>query len=79
MHVKRAFSDNEKLLEPLLERCQKFETILSRILENKLGFRAGDVDWTSEMKNWGNNECRVVGRSFAYFVRKRKTGDAALE
>ena len=38
-----------------------------------------NIDVTLPINEWGEKECRNVGRSFALFVRKRKTGDAALD
>jgi len=54
-------------------------TILSFVLENKFGFRVKDVDWTSRMTDWGEEECKRVGRSLATFLRKRKTGEHAID
>jgi len=45
---------------------------------DKFGFRVQKVDWKSDMKDWSEEDCRRVGCSFATFLRKRKTGDAAV-
>ena len=53
--------------------------ILTHILVNKFSFSAKDVEWTGEMTDWGDSECKRVGQAFANFLRKRKTGDAAVD
>jgi len=63
----------------LMEQCPRFREILSHILEDKFGWRVQKVDWTSEMSDWGLEECRRVGCSFANFLRKRKTGEVAID
>jgi len=78
-HIKRIFSENEELVSELMERCPKFREILSHILEDKFGLRVQKVDWTSEMADWGLEECRRVGCSLATFLRKRKTGEHAID
>jgi len=77
--VSKAFSENVKLLRPLLARCPVFARILAHILLNKLAFRAQEIDWTSEMVDWGEEESRRVGHSFANFLRQRKTGEVAVD
>ena len=77
--VKKTFNDDEEQFRPLLERCPAFETILAHILLNKLGFRAQEVDITSEMIDWKEEDCRRVGHSFAFFLRKRKAGEVAVD
>ena len=78
IHVKRIFADNEELFAPLVEHCPVFKIILSHVLVDKFGFRVQKVDWKSDMKDWSEEDCRRVGCSFATFLRKRKTGDAAV-
>ena len=77
--VKKAFNDNEEQLRPLIERCPAFAAILAHILLNKLGFRSQEVDFTSEMVDWEEESCRRVGQSFAFFLRKRRTGEEAVD
>ena len=62
-----------------IQRCPNFTMILAHILRNKMGFRAREVDWTSEMVDWGEEESRRVGLSFALFLRKRKTVAVAVD
>ena len=68
-----------ELLLPMVERCPTFAIVLSHILLNKMGFRAQEVDFTSEMVDWEEEERRRVGRSFAFFLQKRKTGAVAVD
>ena len=79
IHLKRIFAEKQELLRELMEQCPKFLEILSHILEDKFGWRVQKVDWTSEMKDWGLEECRRVGCSLATFLRKRKTGEHAID
>jgi len=79
VHVNRIVADNQEIFEPLFERCPNFIIILCHILEDKFGFSVRKVDWTSDMKNWREEHCRRVGSSVATFLRKRKTGEAAIE
>jgi len=77
--LKRIFEENEELVGELMERCPRIREILSHILEDKFGWRVHKVDWTSEMADWGLEECRRVGCSLATFLRKRKTGEHAID
>ena len=79
IHIKRIFSEEEELVRELMEQCPRFREILSHILEDKFGWRVQKVDWTSEMTDWGLEECRRVGCSLATLLRKRKTGVVALD
>jgi len=79
IHVKRIFAEKEEIVRELIDRCPKFREMLSHILEDKFGWRVQKVDWTSEMTDWGLDECRRVGCSLATFLRKRKTGEVALD
>jgi len=79
IHVKRIFAEKEEIVRELIDRCPKFRVILSHILEDKFGWRVQKVDWTSEMNDWGLEECHRVGCSLATFLRKRKTGEHAID
>ena len=79
IQVKRIFAEKEELVRELMELCPKFREIISHILEDKFGWRVQKVDWTSEMSDWGLEECRRVGCSLATFIRKRKTGEHAID
>ena len=77
--VRGIFTENGEEILPLNQRCPNFVMILAHILLNKLAFRAQEIDWTSEMGDWGEEESRRVGQSFANFLRKRKTGEVAVD
>jgi len=77
--VRRIFAENKELMKPLLVRCPNFILILCYILEDKFGFRVRNIDWTLEMTDWGEEEIKRVGCSLATFIRKRKTGEHAVD
>jgi len=64
---------------PILELCPKFDFILAHILVFRLGVRVENVDWTSDMKDWKEEDCRRVGRSMATVMRMVQTGLAAVD
>ena len=76
--LQRVFLENAELFAPLIERCPNFRVILSFILEDRFGFKVERVEWTLDSKEWGKEECKRIGCSLATFLRKRKTGDAAI-
>ena len=78
VHIKQVFANNDTLVAPILTLCPEFMVILCFILKDSIAFRIKKVSWKSSMKNWKSDECRHVGESFAYFLRQRKTGEAAV-
>jgi len=48
------------------------------MIEDRFGVRVQKVSWLSEMKEWRLEQCRRVGSSLSTFIRKRKTGEAAV-
>ena len=79
IHITRIFESHGDLVAPLIERCPNFKIILSFILEDRMGFRVKKVDWTMSLKDWGLEECKRVGCALATFLRKRKTGEVAVD
>ena len=77
--VKNYIRDNAELFAPLLERCPRFDVVLPFLLEDRFGFRVGRVKSTTKMADWSNEDCRIVGMSFATLLRQRSTGAAALD
>ena len=75
--LQEIFEDDEILFSPLLERCPRFIDILRFILENKFSFRVKNVDWTKKMTDWGEEECKIVGRSLAAFIIGATAGEHA--
>ena len=55
IHINRLFEDNSELVSTMMGRCPLFRVILSYILEDRFGFRVKKVDWTSDMRNWGED------------------------
>ena len=64
---------------PIFELCPKFDIILAHMLVFRLGVRVQDVDWTSDMKDWNEEDCRRVGRSMATVMRMVQTGLMAVD
>lgn len=62
LHINRIFSENTDLFLPLQKCCPKFNVILSFIIEDKFGFRVRPVDWTKDMKDFSEDDCRRIGR-----------------
>ena len=79
VYIKRVFNENEEHFAPLLLKCPKFMIILSYILEDRLGLWVEKVSWTKDLTELDGDDCRRIGCSLATFIRKRKTGDAALD
>ena len=69
--MKRIFIENEELVADLVKA-------FPGILEDRLGLRVKRVNWTSDIADWGEEEAKRVGFFLATFIRKRKTGEAAL-
>jgi len=79
MELGLEMDDNAELLEPLTSRCPGFVLILSYVLADKFSFRVQGVDFASDMTNWSNEDCWRVGCALSTFIRKRRTGEEALE
>ena len=70
--------DDAKFMIGVIEHCPAFPKILSHILVNSFGWRAKRVDNDKAMKLWDEHDSASVGKSFALFLRKRKTGAIAI-
>ena len=79
IHINRIFDENPDMLAGLTSRCPKFNVILSFLLEDRFGFSVKKVDWTKRLENWDETDLKRVGCSVATFLRKRKTGEAAMD
>jgi len=62
---------------PLLYRCLRFEIILVHMFGLRLGLTAKEVDWTKELREWSEEDCRRVGRSMSTIMRNAITGTMA--
>ena len=80
-HIMRVFNEdrNKELLQPLLTAFPNVEILLAHALEDRFGFRVRDVSYTSKINSWSEVECRKVGEALSTFIRKRKTGDVAID
>jgi len=45
----------------------------------RFGFPVKDVDWTKETKDWTETDCKIVGKSMAYFMRMVQMGEASVD
>ena len=77
--VQEILEENEEMFAPLMERCPGFDVILSFILENRVCFRIKNVGWTSKMTDWGEEECKRVGRSLVAFIFTATAGEHAVD
>ena len=77
--VKPASTENQELVTGLESAFPEVKVMLAFILEDKFGFRVRRVNWTSDIVDWGDEECRRVGLALATFIRKRKTGEHAID
>ena len=64
---------------PILTLCPNFGIILAHMLVFRLGVKVQEVDWTSDMKDWNEEDCRRVGRSMATVMRMVQTGLMAVD
>jgi len=79
IHIKEVMSKYPDQFAPILELCPKFDIILAHMLVLRLGVQVKDVDWTSDMKDWNEEDCRRVGRSMATIMRMVQTGLMAVD
>ena len=77
--VDRFMSENSDNFDPIIERCPKFGIILAFLLQDRLGLNVASIDWTLRLADWSTKECKIAGKALWTFVRKRKTGDAAVD
>jgi len=72
--ARQLFEQNRQLFATLLLHCPNFDIILSHIMVLRLGMTVQDVDWTSTMTSWREEDCKRVGRSIATFILSVQTG-----
>jgi len=76
--VRKTFEESKEMFAPLLMLCPRLEIMLSFILTDRFGFRVKEVDSALKTSEWGEEECKRVGRSLSTFLRRRNTGDVAV-
>jgi len=79
IHIKEVMSKYPDEFAPIIALCPKFDIILAHMLVFRLGVRVQEVDWTSDMKDWNEEDCRRVGRAMATFIRMVQTGLMAVD
>ena len=79
VHVDRIFNEHSAFLEPLMTACSRIKNIVSHILTNNFGWSVKSVDTTIPMSNFTEEDCQRISTALAFFLRKRKTAEVALE
>ena len=67
--VQRIMERYESSFSLIVNRCPLFGTIIAHFLTFSFGFRSQSVDWTKEMKEWTEEDCRRIGKSLAITLR----------
>ena len=79
MLVDKMMEEKVEFFDPINKICPPFNILMSHVMVNKFGVSVKSVRHTSKIGNWSEREAMRVGSSLAVFLRKRKTGDAALD
>jgi len=79
VHVDRIFNENSAFLEPLMTACPHIKIVLSHILTNNFGFSVKNVAYVTPMIDFTEEDCQRIATALAFFLRKRKTAEVALE
>ena len=77
--IQEVLNVHKEVLAPVLELCPKFPVILAHMLVLRLGWQVKDVDFTSGMTEWNDDDCRNVGSAFATFMRTFQQGNTAID
>ena len=78
-HVDDVIEEEMDFFAPVVTICPKVNVMFAHVLLNQVRKSVKNIDGTLPIHGWGEKECKNVGRSFALFVRKRKSGDVALD
>ena len=79
VHVDRIFNEHSAFLEPLTASCPHIKIILSHILTNNFGWSVKSVTYATPMIDFTEEDCQRIATALAFFLRKRKTAEVALE
>jgi len=79
VHVDRIFKEHSVFLEPLMTVCPHIKIVLSHVLTNNFGWSVKNVAYVSPMSNFTEEDCQRIATALAFFLRKRKTAEVALE
>jgi len=77
--VKSITGRNKRRFAPLQKDCPGLDIIFAEMLILRLGLSINDVDFTKEMKDWSEKDCRNVGKSMATFMRLVQNGEDAVD
>ena len=77
--VDNMMEEKAEFFDPINKICPSFNILLSHVMVNKFGVSVKSVQHTIKIGNWNERKAMRVGSSLAVFLRKRKTGDAALD
>ena len=78
-HVDDVIEEERGFFAPVEAICPNVNVLFARVLLNQFRRNVKNINGTLQVGKWGEKECKDVGRSFAVFIRKRKTGDVALD
>ena len=79
VHVDQLFNEHSAFLEPLTNLCPHIKIILSHLLTKSFGWSVKSVDTTTQMSDFTEDDCQKIATALAFFLRKRKTAEVALE
>jgi len=68
--IQRVIGNHQTEFTPILERCPLFYKIIAHAFIFRVGLRVQDVDWTSSLEDWNDDDCQRIGRSIATFLRR---------
>ena len=77
--VDKFIDDDAEFFNPVMKLCPVFNILMSYVMVNSFGVYVKSVPRTLELVEWGEAEAERSGSSLATFIRKRKTGDVALD
>ena len=77
--VDKMIGEKAEFFDPIVKICPPFNILMSHVMVNNIGVSVKSVRHTMKISDWGEREAMRAGSSLAVFLRKRKTGDAALD
>ena len=78
VHVDRICNEHS-VLEPLTTSFPHIKIILSHILTSNFGWSVKSVAHATPMIDFTEEDCQWIATALAFFLRKRKTAEVALE
>jgi len=71
LHVNSVMEKHPHFFDPIVAKFPNFNLMLSVILVISFGFKAGNIDHTVKLVDFGEIECNRCRSSVAFFLRKR--------